>query len=66
MDWDTVGRLGIDQAEAIIDYLSENPPLHLMIKSFLGYEGKTAAVEESREATDAEAAQFFRAVNGGM
>ena len=53
------------EVEDLMEYLGEHPPLHLMVQAFLGIEGKTGTLEAAQEPTDAEAAAFFRMVNGG-
>ena len=49
--------------ETLLEYLGDNPPLHLMVASFLGIEC-TGAVSEAKDCSEAEAAAFFQHING--
>lgn len=42
----------IPQLEDLMRYWKSHPPLHLMVQSFLGIEGKDAAVEEAQKPTE--------------
>ena len=45
-------ELTVPQLEDLMGYWKEHPPLHLMVQSFLGYEGKVGAVEQARVPTE--------------
>jgi hypothetical protein len=63
--WDTVDSLTLPQAEELTDYWAESPPVHILARAFMEYEGKGSKKGPARNEPDeselrALAAQFNR------
>lgn len=62
MDFSEVDNLNYPQAKALMSYWTSNPPIHIMIKAYLGI-GKNEKSEPSEYATIDEAKQIASMFN---
>jgi hypothetical protein len=56
-----VEELTLPQLEELMGYWKDHPPLHLMVESLLGIEGKGEAVDEARQPTEQDLAGLVQA-----
>ena len=57
--WEQVGQLTIPRLNALNKYWKQNPPVHLLVKWFIGYESKDEKPQKSTQDNDAAFAELF-------
>lgn len=63
--WETVDSLTLPQATELTDYWADFPPLHLMVKNYMGIESKGKAKPKTQQSNEAELRALAQQFNAG-